>query len=111
MQVPCYWYGSVAWIALICLPLMWMSLFCGDLCCRFHVDINGEGVVRAYTPVSGDRDLGVLDFLIKVYWAGEHPQFPEGGKMTQHLAAMKVRLCECGEGGKGQISSIYHPFW
>jgi hypothetical protein len=46
--------------------------------------------VRAYTPVSGDRDLGVLDFLIKVYWAGSHPMYPEGGKMTQHLAAMKV---------------------
>jgi hypothetical protein len=53
--------------------------------------------VRAYTPVSGDRDLGVLDFLVKVYWAGEHPQFPEGGKMTQHLAAMKV--CVWGGGG------------
>lgn len=32
------------------------------------VDINGEAVVRAYTPVSGDRDVGVLDFLIKVCW-------------------------------------------
>lgn len=53
-------------------------------------DIKGEPVVRAYTPVSGDRDLGVLDFLIKVYWAGAHPQFPHGGKMSQHLAAMKV---------------------
>jgi hypothetical protein len=29
-------------------------------------DIHGESVVRAYTPISGDRDMGVLDFLIKV---------------------------------------------
>jgi hypothetical protein len=29
--------------------------------------------------------------LLQVYWAGENPKFPEGGKMTQHLAAMKVR--------------------
>jgi hypothetical protein len=29
--------------------------------------------------------------LFQVYWAGENPKFPEGGKMTQHLAAMKVR--------------------
>jgi hypothetical protein len=29
-------------------------------------DIGGEGVVRAYTPISGDRDPGVLEFLIKV---------------------------------------------
>lgn len=47
--------------------------------------------MRAYTPISGDRDLGVLDFLIKVYWAGVNPLYPQGGKMTQHLAAMKVR--------------------
>ncbi|KAF8063693.1 hypothetical protein HT031_003548 [Scenedesmus sp. PABB004] len=59
--------------------------------CGKHVflcaDIGGEAVVRAYTPVSGDRNAGVLDLLIKVYWGC--PRFPEGGKMTQHLAAMK----------------------
>ncbi len=29
----------------------------------------------------------------QVYWAGEHPKFPGGGKMTQHLARLKVRYC------------------
>ncbi|KAF6254264.1 cytochrome b5-like heme/steroid binding domain-containing protein [Scenedesmus sp. NREL 46B-D3] len=37
--------------------------------CGKHVflcaDIGGEGVVRAYTPISGNRDPGVLEFLIK----------------------------------------------
>ena len=28
--------------------------------------INGEPVLRAYTPISGDDDLGKLDLLIKV---------------------------------------------
>ena len=45
--------------------------------------------MRAYTPLSSDRDLGVLDLMVKVYWAGAHPAFPAGGKMTQHLARLK----------------------
>eukprot|EP00775_Hariotina_reticulata_P009493 gene9493-9656_t len=57
---------------------------------RLFPDINGEPVVRAYTPISGDRDLGVLDFLIKVYWSDQNPLYPQGGKMTQHLANMEV---------------------
>jgi hypothetical protein len=32
---------------------------------------------------------------LQVYWAGMHPKFPEGGKMTQHLAAMKVSSSGC----------------
>ncbi|KIZ01847.1 cytochrome b5 reductase 2 [Monoraphidium neglectum] len=61
--------------------------------CGKHVflfaDIGGELVARAYTPLSSDRDLGRLDLLLKVYWAGENPRFPEGGKMSQHLARLK----------------------
>ncbi|GBF96264.1 nitrate reductase [Raphidocelis subcapitata] len=61
--------------------------------CGKHVflfaDVDGESVARAYTPLSSDRDLGRLDLLIKVYWAGENPAFPAGGKMTQHLARLK----------------------
>lgn len=75
--------------------------------CGKHVflcaDINGEAVVRAYTPISGDRELGVLDFLIKVYWAGSHPKFPHGGKMSQYLAAMK-------EGDKLDVKGPYGKF-
>jgi hypothetical protein len=26
-----------------------------------------------------------------VYWANEHPKFPGGGKMSQHLAKLKAR--------------------
>jgi hypothetical protein len=29
--------------------------------------------------------------VIKVYWANEHPKFPEGGKMSQHLETLQVR--------------------
>lgn len=32
---------------------------------------------------TGDKDVGRLDLLIKVYKAGVHPAYPEGGKMSQ----------------------------
>lgn len=44
--------------------------------------INGELVMRAYTPASSDDDLGYFDLVIKVYWANEHPRFPEGGEYS-----------------------------
>jgi Oxidoreductase FAD-binding domain len=45
--------------------------------------VNGDLVIRAYTPTSSDDDLGYFDLVIKVYFANEHPRFPEGGKMSQ----------------------------
>jgi len=52
--------------------------------------INGELVIRPYTPVSSDDDLGFVDFVIKVYFKDVHPKFPEGGKMSQHLESMEI---------------------
>ena len=48
----------------------------------------GESVMRAYTPMG--CGLGYVDFVIKVYFANVHPKFPDGGKLTQILDAMKV---------------------
>lgn len=55
-----------------------------------YANVNGESVMRAYTPISSDDDLGKLDLLIKVYFAGENPQHPPGGKMSQYLDGLKV---------------------
>ncbi|XP_067935820.1 NADH-cytochrome b5 reductase 2-like [Watersipora subatra] len=52
--------------------------------------IDKKLVIRPYTPVSSDDDLGYVDFVIKVYFKNVHPKFPEGGKMTQHLHSMKI---------------------
>ncbi|UYV80291.1 CYB5R3 [Cordylochernes scorpioides] len=52
--------------------------------------INGELVVRPYTPVSSDSDHGYFDLVIKVYFKNTHPKFPDGGKMSQHLESMKI---------------------
>lgn len=52
--------------------------------------IKGELVMRAYTPSSSDRELGYFDLVVKVYFANEHPKFPEGGKMSQHLESLAI---------------------
>lgn len=52
--------------------------------------INEENVVRAYTPVSSDENKGYVDLVIKVYARNVHPKFPEGGKMSQYVDALKL---------------------
>uniref|UniRef100_A0A4X1TDH7 cytochrome-b5 reductase n=1 Tax=Sus scrofa TaxID=9823 RepID=A0A4X1TDH7_PIG len=51
---------------------------------------DGVLVVRAYTPVSSDDDLGFVDVVIKIYFKNVHPNHPDGGKMTQNLENMKT---------------------
>ncbi len=51
--------------------------------------INGELVVRPYTPTSSDDDKGFFDLVLKVYKANVHPKFPDGGKMSQYLDSLK----------------------
>lgn len=51
--------------------------------------INGDLVVRPYTPTSSDDDKGHFDLVLKVYKANVHPKFPNGGKLTQFLDAMQ----------------------
>jgi cytochrome-b5 reductase len=52
--------------------------------------IDGKLVVRPYTPVTSDDDLGKVEFVIKVYFKDTHPKFPEGGKMSQFLESLNV---------------------
>lgn len=56
------------------------------LTCR----INGQLVVRPYTPTSSDEDYGYVDLVVKVYFKDVHPKFPDGGKMSQYLNDMKI---------------------
>lgn len=50
--------------------------------------IGGDEVQRAYTPITSDDDLGYFDLMIKVYFKGVHPKFPDGGKLTQYLEGL-----------------------
>jgi len=52
--------------------------------------VDGKPVMRAYTPMTDDSTLGHVDLLVKVYFKGVHPNFPDGGKMSQHLDNMKI---------------------
>ncbi|CAJ0939007.1 unnamed protein product, partial [Mesorhabditis belari] len=52
--------------------------------------VDGKLVVRPYTPISSDDDKGHVELMIKVYYRDVNPKFPDGGKMSQHLEAMKI---------------------
>uniref|UniRef100_A0A8C8APZ6 cytochrome-b5 reductase n=1 Tax=Otus sunia TaxID=257818 RepID=A0A8C8APZ6_9STRI len=52
--------------------------------------IDGNLVIRAYTPVSSDETKGYVDLIVKVYYKNVNPKFPEGGKMSQYLDDMKI---------------------
>lgn len=52
--------------------------------------INGDLIIRAYTPVSSDDERGYVDLVIKVYFKNVHPKFPDGGKMSQYLNNLKI---------------------
>lgn len=41
------------------------------------VQDKGEMVMRAYTPTSSDDDVGHFDLVVKVYFANQHPSFPD----------------------------------
>lgn len=40
--------------------------------------------------MTDDETLGHVDLLVKVYFKGVHPKFPDGGKMSQHLESMQI---------------------
>lgn len=51
---------------------------------------EGKVVMRAYTPVSSDDDLGRFTLCIKVYFANAHPKFPLGGKLSQYMEQLQI---------------------
>ena len=50
--------------------------------------IDGETVMRRYTPISSNYDVGCVKFVIKAY--RPCTPFPKGGKMSQHLDAIQI---------------------
>ncbi|CRK93693.1 CLUMA_CG007221, isoform A [Clunio marinus] len=68
--------------------------------------INGELVIRSYTPVTSDDDHGFVDLVIKVYRRNVHPKFPDGGKMTQYLDEMKIGDTIAFRGPSGKLQYL-----
>ncbi|KAG7477773.1 hypothetical protein MATL_G00073230 [Megalops atlanticus] len=52
--------------------------------------IDGNLVVRPYTPVSSDDDKGFVDLVVKIYFKNVNPKFPDGGKMSQYLESLNL---------------------
>jgi cytochrome-b5 reductase len=47
-------------------------------------------IERKYTPSSSDHELGYCELVIKVYERGKVDRFPDGGKMSQYMASLKI---------------------
>jgi len=47
-------------------------------------------IERKYTPTTSDDTIGHVDLVIKVYKGGVIDRFPDGGKMSLYLGALKV---------------------
>uniref|UniRef100_A0A7S4KE70 FAD-binding FR-type domain-containing protein n=1 Tax=Odontella aurita TaxID=265563 RepID=A0A7S4KE70_9STRA len=69
-------------------------------------DKDGKNHQRSYTPVSGDETPGTVTFVIKVYKAGVHPKFPDGGKMSQHLDSLSIGDTVDMRGPKGHLTYL-----
>ncbi|KAI3976403.1 hypothetical protein MKX01_038702 [Papaver californicum] len=52
--------------------------------------VNDKLCMRAYTPSSTVDEVGYFELVIKVYFGGVHPKFPNGGIMSQHLDSLPL---------------------
>lgn len=68
--------------------------------------INDSLVIRPYTPVTSDDEIGYFDLVIKVYFKNVHPKFPEGGKMSQHLEQMSIGETIDVRGPSGKLTYL-----
>mmetsp|Transcript_26395 Transcript_26395/g.71315 ORF Transcript_26395/g.71315 Transcript_26395/m.71315 type:complete len:314 (+) Transcript_26395:53-994(+) len=57
---------------------------------REDPEADATEIERKYTPTSSDYDIGYADLVIKVYEGGKIDRFPDGGKMSQYMASLKV---------------------
>ncbi|CAG9332316.1 CYB5R3 [Blepharisma stoltei] len=51
---------------------------------------EGEEIIRKYTPTSRLNDVGFFEVPIKIYSKSTHPEFPDGGIMTQYLDSLRI---------------------
>ncbi|KAI6661046.1 NADH-cytochrome b5 reductase 1 [Oopsacas minuta] len=61
-------------------------------------------VSRPYTPTSLQDQKGYFELVIKVYFAGVHPKFPDGGKMSQHLEQLNINDTVNVKGPRGKMT-------
>ncbi|KAI6690866.1 hypothetical protein NL676_027694 [Syzygium grande] len=52
--------------------------------------IENKLCMRAYTPTSGVDEIGYFELLVKIYFKNVHPNFPNGGLMSQYLESLPL---------------------
>jgi len=57
---------------------------------RDDPEADATEIERKYTPTTSDDEVGFVDLVVKVYKGGVVDRFPDGGKMSQYLGALKV---------------------
>jgi cytochrome-b5 reductase len=87
-------------------PTMRLGLPIGQHISFRFTDKDGKNHQRSYTPVTGDETPGSVSFVIKVYKAGVHPKFPEGGKMSQHIDSLSIGDTLDMKGPKGHMEYL-----
>ncbi|XP_074279515.1 nitrate reductase [NADH]-like [Silene latifolia] len=62
--------------------------------CGKHIFVcassNDKLIMRAYTPTSTIDEVGYFDLVVKIYFKDQHPRFPNGGVMSQHLDTLQL---------------------
>ncbi|XP_042499026.1 nitrate reductase [NADH]-like [Macadamia integrifolia] len=65
--------------------------------------IDGKLCMRAYTPTSAIDEVGYFDLIIKVYFKGVNPKFPNGGLLSQYLNSLPLGATLDFKGPLGHI--------
>ncbi|KAK6132365.1 hypothetical protein DH2020_033886 [Rehmannia glutinosa] len=52
--------------------------------------IDEKLCMRAYTPSSDVDAVGYFELVVKIYFGGVHPKFPNGGLMSQYLDSIEL---------------------
>ncbi|XP_052202779.1 nitrate reductase [NADH] [Diospyros lotus] len=52
--------------------------------------IDDKLCMRAYTPTSSIDEVGFFELVVKIYFKGVHPKFPNGGLMSQYLDSIPI---------------------
>lgn len=68
--------------------------------------IDGSLVIRPYTPVTSDDEVGYFELVIKVYFKNVHPKYPDGGKMSQYLDSLEIGDTVDIRGPSGKLTYV-----
>lgn len=69
-------------------------------------NVDEKLCMRAYTPSSTVDEVGYFDLVVKIYFRDQHPKFPNGGVMSQHLDSLDIGSVVEVKGPLGHIEYL-----